>query len=109
MIRHEVATSTVAYGEVIEDAMGAYDFAAHQKALRTLLREVRPLPLNYAILERYTALRRRLRPPHGPGLIGDIDTLIAATAIEHDLTLVTTDADFRRVPALKLRLFPRRL
>lgn len=45
----------------------------------------------YAILERYADLRRQLRPPYGPGLIGDIDTLIAATALEHDLTLVTTD------------------
>jgi predicted nucleic acid-binding protein len=42
-----------------------------------------------------------LRPPYGPGLIGDIDVLIAATAIEHDLTIVTTDGDFERVPNLK--------
>ena len=35
-------------------------------------------------------------------IIGDIDTLIAATALEHDLTPVTTDAHFQRVSALKL-------
>lgn len=50
----------------------------------------------YAILGRYADLRRQLRPPHGPGLIGDVDALIAATALEHDLTLVTTDTDFER-------------
>jgi predicted nucleic acid-binding protein len=45
---------------------------------------------------------RQIRAPHGPGLIGDIDTLIAATAIERDLTVVTTDSDFERVPGLKV-------
>lgn len=41
-----------------------------------------------------------MRPPHGPGLIGDIDTLIAATALEHNLTVVTLDSDFTRVSGL---------
>jgi predicted nucleic acid-binding protein len=36
--------------------------------------------------------------------IGDIDTLIAATAIEHNLTIVTIDHDFERVPHLKTKL-----
>ena len=51
--------------------------------------------------------RRRLVGPQGPGLIGDIDTLIAATALERNLTLVTSDTDFERVPDLKLMLIPR--
>jgi PIN domain len=49
-------------------------------------------------------LTRQLRPPHGPGLIGDIDTLIAATALKRGLTVVTTDGDFERVPQLKVML-----
>jgi predicted nucleic acid-binding protein len=55
-------------------------------------------------------LRRHLRPPYGTGLIGDIDidTIVAATAIEHDLTLVTVDRDFLRVPGLRLLLLDRR-
>jgi predicted nucleic acid-binding protein len=56
--------------------------------------------LTYAILERYADLRRAMRPPYGPGLIGDMDTLIAATALEHGLTVVTLDGDFTRVPGL---------
>jgi predicted nucleic acid-binding protein len=35
-----------------------------------------------AALEQYADIRRKLRPPQGPGLIGDTDTLIAATALE---------------------------
>jgi predicted nucleic acid-binding protein len=40
-------------------------------------------------------------------LIGDIDTLIAATALEYDLTVVTIDPDFQRVPDLKVMLLTR--
>jgi predicted nucleic acid-binding protein len=36
--------------------------------------------------------------------IGDIDALIAATAVEHGLTLMTIDTDFERVPLLKYML-----
>jgi len=107
--RNETATSMLAYGEVLEYLMGRSDFLARQQSLRTMLREVHPYALTYSVLERYADLRRRIRPPHGSGLIGDIDTLIAATAWEHDLTLVTTDSDFRRVPDLQLEVLPRTL
>jgi tRNA(fMet)-specific endonuclease VapC len=56
-------------------------------------------------MERYAAIRLQLRP-RGE-LIGDVDTLIAATALERNLTLVTTDGDFRRVPGLRVELVTR--
>ena len=84
------------------------DFPRHQVALRTLLRKVHPYPLTYALLEQYADLRRAMRPPHGPGLIGDIDTIIAATALHYGLTLVTADGDFTRVPGLSLMHIPLR-
>jgi predicted nucleic acid-binding protein len=59
----------------------------------------------YSILERYADIRRALRRPYGPGLIGDIDTLIAATALDRNLTLVTMDSDYQRVPDLNVVLF----
>jgi predicted nucleic acid-binding protein len=36
--------------------------------------------------------------------IGDIDSFITAAALEHDLTLLTIDTDFDRVPHLKWKL-----
>jgi predicted nucleic acid-binding protein len=105
--QHEVATSILVYGEVTEYLQGLPDFAARQTQLRRQLQEIRPYVLTYSIMNRYAVLRRQLRPPHGPGLIGDIDTLIAATALERNLTLVTTDTDFQRVPSLQLILLPR--
>ena len=59
-------------------------------------------------MDRYADIRRQLRLPHGPGLIGDVDTLIAATALERGLMVVTTDSDFARVPDLQVMMLPRR-
>src|SRR5712692_11134120 len=102
--RHEVATSILVYAEVTEYIQGLPDALERQRDLRYLLREIYPYFLTYAILERYADLRRKLRPPYGKGLIGDIDTLIAATALERNLTLLTADRDFDRVPNLKMQL-----
>lgn len=107
LLAHEAATSILVYGEVIESLQGRSRYAERRSQLLVLLDEVTPHLITHAIMERYAALRRQLRLPHGPGMIGDIDTLIAATAIEHDLTLVTTDRDFTRVDGLQLMLLDR--
>ena len=101
---HEVATSILAHAEVVEYIKDFSDANRRQPQLRTLLGKVYPYFLTYPILERYTGIRRVLRKPHEKGLIGDIDTLIAATALERNLTVVTIDSDFRRVPQLKVIL-----
>ena len=64
---------------------------------------------DYNTVERYAEIRRtmrRLRAPTGQmvGPIGDIDTLIAATSLEHNLTVITTDTDYTRVPNLSVEL-----
>ena len=105
---HQAATSILCYGEVIEYLKSKPEFAKHQSQLRQLLREIYPYFLTFQILERYAEVRRKLRKPYGPGLIGDIDTLIAATAIERNLTLVTVDTDYdKEILSLKLKLIPR--
>jgi len=106
---NQAATSLLVYGEISEYNHSFPDFARRQSELRELLQQVYPYGLSYLILERYAELRRLLRPPQGPGLIGDIDTLIAATALIYDLTLVTADSDFIRVPQLQVMLLPRDL
>ena len=104
MQRHEVATSILAYAEVVEYSKDFSDAKRRLLQLRTLLGEVYPYFLTYPILERYADIRRSLRKPHGKGLIGDIDTLIAATALERNLAVVTIDTDFQRVPNLQVIL-----
>jgi predicted nucleic acid-binding protein len=107
MRQHEAATSIVVYGEVLEGLHGRPNPTQRHRDLLTLLGEITPYFVTYAIMQRSAALRRQLRPPSGPGLIGDIDTLIAATALEYDLTLVTTDSDFTRVSGINLLLLDR--
>ena len=102
--RREALISIISCGEVYEYFAGRTDAHRYRSALRILLRHLRPIAITYDIMERYALPGRELRPPHGPGLIGDIDTLSAATAIERNLLLVTTDSDFHRVPGLNLRI-----
>ena len=108
LVRREAATSILVYGEIAEYLMGRPDFAGRDAQVRRLLREIIPYIPTYSTLRRYAAIRRQLRPPYGPGLIGDIDTLVAATALERGLTLVTTDSDHVRVRGLEVMLLDRR-
>jgi predicted nucleic acid-binding protein len=103
--RGEAATSILVYGEVLEYIRGRTDFPQLRLQLRELLEEINPHFLTYAIMQRYADIRLQLRPQGQ--LIGDIDTLIAATALERNLTLVTIDPDFQRVPGLKVHLLTR--
>ena len=48
-----------------------------------------------------------MQPPHGPGPIDDVDTLIAATAQVHHLIVVTADDAHNRVPQLQVQLIER--
>lgn len=100
---HKMATSSLVYAEVAEYIHGLPSPKKRMQDLQQLLKEIYPFFLTYVILDRYVAIRRALRPPYGRGLIGDIDTLIAATAIERNLTLLTADHDFTRVPHLRVR------
>jgi predicted nucleic acid-binding protein len=98
--RREVATTILSYAELIE-YLGAFpDFRRQRTRLRHALGSINVHDVSSPAAERYAEIRRRLRPPAGPGLIGDIDTLIAAIALARGLTLVTTDSDFTRVPDL---------
>lgn len=104
LLAGEAATSILVYAEVVEYIKTRQQFTQRHAALLNLLRRVYPYYLTYPILERYADIRLGLRRGR---LIGDIDTLIAATALERDLTVVTLDPDFERVPNLKLRLVDR--
>jgi|SRR3989344_1773440 len=101
---NEVTTSLLVYGEVIEYLKNKPSFKSHQKAARDLLKAISPYSLSVSVVELYADIRLSLRRGK---LIGDIDTLIAATALNHNLTLVTIDPDFKRVPDLKLMLLTR--
>lgn len=103
--RGEVVTSILVYGEVNEYLLSKPQYFKFHSKLEKILKEIKPLYLTYPIMRKYSAIRRLLRPKGS--LIGDIDTIIAASALERNLTVVTADEDFKRVPNLKLMLIPR--
>lgn len=70
-------------------------------AYREFLSDYASLPLTDAIVERFARLRAELR--RQGRLIPDMDLLIAATALEEDLTLVARNfRHFERITGLKL-------
>ncbi|MGH2530957.1 MAG: type II toxin-antitoxin system VapC family toxin [Thermomicrobiales bacterium] len=107
LMRQEAATSILVYGEVVEYIRPLPSYWIHYQGLRNLMRAVNPYALSFSVLERYADLRLLMRRPHGTGLVGDIDTLIAATALERNLTVVTIDRAFLRVPDLRVILIDR--
>ena len=96
-----LAVSIVSYGELFEGAIGAPDPAAELARFRRFLGRLALLPLDDAVMERFAYIRAELR--RRGQLIPDLDLLIAATALHHDLTLLTRNVrHFNRIPKLRL-------
>jgi tRNA(fMet)-specific endonuclease VapC len=96
-----LALSVISYGEIYEGIYFGSHPRQHERDLRRFLQLVRVLPLTQVVLRRYAQIRGRLRQQGTP--IGELDTLVAATALHHNLTLVTRNRrHFDRVPGLKI-------
>ena len=96
-----VAVSIVSYGEIFEGAYGSPDPAVQLARFRAFLGRFPIVPLSDPIMEVFARIRADLRQQRR--LIPDFDLAIAATAIAHDLTLVTRNRrHFERVAGLRL-------
>lgn len=96
-------TSIIVYGEVEEYIKTMPNYAALHLDLQRQLRSIRPLMITYRIMELYADIRLRMRAPHGTGVLQDSDSLIAATALRHKLTVIMSNKkDFERVPGLSV-------
>lgn len=96
-----LAITLFTYGEVYEGIYFGRNPEESERAFQAFLRGVDVIPLTQATMRRYARIRGELR---SRGLlIGDIDILIAATALEYDLTLLTSNTrHYQRIPNLKL-------
>lgn len=111
---HELATRTlcnlansrihesiISVGQLYDGAFMSVHPQAHLLSFRQFLDSCRVLNLNDPIMERFAEIRSFLR--RGGQLIPDFDILIAATAMHHNLTLLTFNLrDFTRIPDLML-------
>jgi tRNA(fMet)-specific endonuclease VapC len=97
-----LAISIITYGELYEGAAFAHDPEPALAGLRSFLKGKAILPLTQPIMERFAQIRGSLPRPLRQQ-IGDLDILIAATCLEHNLTLLTRNLKgFQHIPSLKL-------
>ena len=97
----KIAVSYITVGEIYDVAFAYANPQAHLVSFRQFLAPFKVLTLNDAIMERFAEVRSYLR--RRGELIADFDILIGATALHHDLTLLTYNTrHFKRIPDLKL-------
>lgn len=97
-----LAVSVITYGELYQGAFYARDPQSALAALPVFFSDKQVLPLTTVIAERFGIVRGALTP-HQRRQIGDMDFLIAATTLTHNLTLLTRNlADFQLVPGLTI-------
>ena len=98
-----LAFSVVTYMEAFEGTLRQPDPAAAQARLRSGLRPFRPIPVTDDIAIRCARIRHDLRTRGRRIRDRALDLLIAATALEYGLTLVTRNVgDFNDIPGLQL-------
>ena len=96
-----IAVSIISLGEIFDGALGARDPERHLTEAEGFLEPYPVLQLSRAIVLRFAQLRVELR--RSGQLIPDFDLLIAATAMIHDLTLITRDRrHYERIAGLTL-------
>lgn len=99
--KDDLSISLITYGEIYEGIHFGRDPQKTTDVFQRFLRPVVILPLTQPIMRQFARIRGELR--RTGKIIGDFDILIAATAIQHNLTLLTRNTkDYQRIPDLKL-------
>lgn len=91
-----LAVSVVTIGELQLGALAATDRASRARRARTLAiaRRSDPIPISEAVMNRWAHLVRTCQLAGISRTTKGMDALLAATAIEHGLAVVTQDNDF---------------
>jgi predicted nucleic acid-binding protein len=91
--------STITYGEFYEGVFTKNHREKRVGRTNEILSIVEVIPVDISISRRFAEIRAGLR--RDGKIFGDLDILIAATALEHDLLLVTSNIrHFERVSGL---------
>jgi len=97
----EIALPAIVAYEVWVGVLGSQNAKRRQAQYEQFLATVEVLPFDSAVSRRAAELRQTLE--RGGEGIGPMDTLIAATALAHNATLVTRNVrEFGRVPGLQI-------
>jgi len=96
-----LAISIITYAEIYEGIYWGRDRQFHEVGFRSFIQAAPVLSLTRAIARRYAVVRGTLQ--RQGQLVDQPDLFIAATALEHNLTMVTRNLrDFERIPDLAL-------
>lgn len=96
-----LAISLITYGEIYDGVYHGVSPAAQELGFLAFLRSVDVIPLDTDIMRLFARIRGDLREA---GMkVNDFDLLIAATALHHNLTLVTRNLKhFKRILGLTI-------
>jgi predicted nucleic acid-binding protein len=98
-----VAISVITFMEILEGVRGGNHPLEGLNALRTFLEGARMYDINPTVAEHAADIRLHLRQQKQSVNHCALDILIAATAIEHNLILVTRNVrDYADIPGLQL-------
>ena len=98
-----IAISIVTYMEVYQGILRSQESEAAAVRFKALVEAVPVLPFSRPVAERCAQLRETLRQQGKRPQQRALDLIIAATALTHDLVLVTRNiADYRDLPGLAL-------
>jgi predicted nucleic acid-binding protein len=98
-----IAISIITYMEAFQGVARSPHPEEAQVNFRALAKNIPILPLSLAVAERCAPLRETLRTQNKRVNSRALDLIIAATALEYDLTLVTENLkDFDDIPDLTL-------
>jgi len=103
-----VAISVVTIGELQLGVLNAADGATRARRADTLAlaRAADPIPISEAVMVSWARLVSDCRSAGTQRTVKLTDALIAATAVEHGLPVITQDSDYKRIasahPALRV-------
>ena len=96
-----IGISVVSMGELYEGVYRASDPASSESALNTVLSNIEIVHIDDEVCRIFGQHRGRLRATNA--LIDDTDLWIGATALRHNLTLLTNNRrDFERMEGLSI-------
>ena len=96
-----IGISVISLAELYEGAAGARDPAQSERDLREFVGHLDLLGVDFETARIFGVERNRLR--RQGNLFGVLDLLIGATALRHDLTLLTNNRrHFERIPSLSI-------
>jgi predicted nucleic acid-binding protein len=102
LIRDGLALSIITHMEVWEGVYAARDPRGAERLLQAFLKPLTILPFSRRVSQRTARLRRQLRTLRRPIDQRALDILIAGTALNHGLTMVTSDGDFDDILGLAI-------